>query len=804
MKISLSWLKEYVAVDMPVDDIAHALTMAGLEVEGVVDRFSGLGDVVVGRVTAVSDHPDADRLRVCNVDDGESTISVVCGAPNVKDGMLTALAKPGAVLASGNPVKKGKIRGVPSAGMLCSEVELGIGEDADGIMDIDGDIAPGTPLNTALSISDPVLEIDLTPNRPDCLSIIGVAREVGAFTGNPVQQPDIQVSETGPAITGLTDVAIDAPDLCPRYAARLVLDVSIGPSPPWLCDKLVSVGLKPINNIVDITNFVMMETGQPLHAFDLDQLAENRIVVRCAGSDKTFTTLDDKVRTLSEEMLMICDAEKPVAIAGVMGGLNSEISENTTRVLIESACFKPASIRKTAKQLQMSSDAAHRFERGVDPAGTLRAADRAAQLMAELAGGKVAAGVIDNNPVPFCEKTLSINADTVNQRLGTDIPADKMVELLVAVDIPCKKTGDHMLAVTIPAFRVDIERQEDIMEEVARLWGYNNIPVTFPAIPVEVEPPLPAFARRNRARDIMAGLGFMEAVNYSFISSEAGQQMGFDPTTPHGDPVEILNPLTVEQSVMRTSLIPGLIKTVQQNTAQQIKDARLFEIGRVFLKQSDAELPDESEMIAGAWTGSRTPRAWLVPDEPVDFYDMKGVVEALLAALNAPAPAFTAMPREKCIYAKPGHTALVRVGEKDVGLVGELVDSLIADHGLKQPVFVFELDLSVLGQLLIEDRQAQPLSRFPAVTRDITLILPDAVEAGDVVASLDALNEELIEAIRITDVYRGDPVPAGKKSLSVRVVYRSRSNTLKDKYVNRLHAGITDRIVNAFEAELPE
>ncbi|MDY6823951.1 MAG: phenylalanine--tRNA ligase subunit beta [Thermodesulfobacteriota bacterium] len=804
MKVSLSWLKQYIDVDMPASEMAHSLTMAGLEVEGIVDRFAYLTPVVVGRITRVTDHPNADRLKVCDVDDGQSTHSVVCGAPNVRENMLTPLARPGAVLGNGTAVKKGKIRGVASAGMLCSAAELGIGDDASGIMALDTGIAPGTPLNTALGLSDPVLEIDLTPNRPDCLSIIGVAREVAAFSGKPLRRPDIHVPETGKPVTDLSAVTIDAPDLCPRYTARAVLDITVGQSPHWLCERLLSVGLKPINNIVDITNFVMMETGQPLHAFDMDRLAENRIVVRRAGNDKTFTTLDGKERHLFADMLMICDAEKPVAVAGVMGGQNSEIFESTTRVLIESACFHPASIRKTAKALGMGSDASHRFERGVDPAGTVAAADRAAQLMAEIAGGKPAPGIIDNNPVPVQEKRMSLNADTINQRLGTDIPASRMARLLSTVEIPCENTGDQTLDLTVPAFRVDIDRQEDIIEEVARIWGYNNIPVTFPAIPVDVAPILPAFARRNRARDIMAGLGFAEAVNYSFISREACDCMGFATDDSRNNPVEILNPLTLDQSVMRTSLVPGLLTTIQLNAAQQIKDAQIFEIGRIFLKQPHAELPDEPEMIAAAWTGARHPRAWLSPTDTVDFYDIKGVVEALVKALSLPDVSFTALPPEECVYSKPGYTARIRAGNTDVGIVGAVADSLIAGFNLKQPVFIFELNLTVLGEMLIEDRQATPLSRFPAVARDMTLILPEAVEACEVVSMLETLNEELIETIRVTDVYQGEPVPTGKKSLSIRIVYRSHQGTLKDKFINRLHAGITDKIVNAFEAELPE
>src|SRR6056297_1560787 len=371
MQVSLSWVKDYTTVDLPVVEMAESLTMAGLEVEHYEDRFARLEKVVSGKVVSVSPHPDADRLCVCEVEASPEQYTVICGAPNVKKGMMAALAVPGAELPSGHTVKKGKIRGVVSEGMLCSEAELSLSDDHLGIMELNPDIAVGLPLTRALSLSDPVFEIDLTPNRPDCLSIMGIAREIAAFSNRKITPPTILLGESAGNVNDYTAVTIEDPDLCPRYAARVVVDISVGSSPFWLRDRLISVGLKPINNIVDITNFVMMETGQPLHAFDLDCLAENRIVVRRAGADTEFTTLDEKERRLSPDMLMICDAEKPVAIAGIMGGLNSEIGDQTKRVLIESACFNPASIRKTAKTLNMSSDAAYRFERGVDPWGTV-------------------------------------------------------------------------------------------------------------------------------------------------------------------------------------------------------------------------------------------------------------------------------------------------------------------------------------------------------------------------------------------------------------------------------------------------
>ncbi|MFP4444770.1 MAG: phenylalanine--tRNA ligase subunit beta [Desulfosudaceae bacterium] len=803
MQVSLSWLQQYVSVTLAAADLSEALTMSGLEVEGWYDRYDYLERVVTGRITAVSPHPDADRLRICQVTAGDAQYSVVCGAPNAAEGLLAALALPGTELPGGMTVKKGKIRGVVSAGMLCSELELGLGEDGSGIMELDPAGADGQSLNRALSLSDPVFEIDLTPNRPDCTSIIGVAREVAFFSRTRVQRPDIRLTESAPDITELTSVTIEDPDLCPRYAARVAVDITVGPAPFWLRDRLLSVGLKPINNIVDITNFVMMETGQPLHAFDLDRLAENRIVVRRAGAAMSFTTLDEKERQLSPDMLMICDAEKPVAVAGVMGGRNSEIGENTRRVLIESACFHPASIRKTAKALNMGSDASYRFERGVDPQGTVTAADRAAQLMAELAGGRIAAGVIDNHPRPAAPRIITVDTAAVNRRLGTAFSAGEMADFLEAVEFGAARDHTDQLAVTVPSFRVDVERPEDISEEVARLWGYNKIPVTFPAIALDAGGPETTFASKARIKELMAGFGFLETINYSFISREANAAMSFPEASRRAVPIEILNPLASDQSVMRTSLIPGLLLTLRLNLAQQIKDMKLFEIGRVFWQQEGEGLPREPDMMAALQTGSGRPRSWSAPARACDFYDLKGVCENLLGALGQASFSFTALPEELCTFTRPGHTARIEIDGTEIGLLGEVAPAVLSQLGVKQPAFAWEFNLSTLLPLLSDQRQMKPLPRFPAVTRDITIIVDAGVEAGRVLNFLATASPELIESVQMMDVYEGQPVPEGKKSLSARVVYRSADKTLKDKYVNRVHQEVADRLIAAFSADLP-
>ncbi|HSO18574.1 MAG TPA: phenylalanine--tRNA ligase subunit beta, partial [Desulfosarcina sp.] len=507
MKVSLSWLKEYVPIRLTVAELADALTMAGLEVEAVEDRFAYLQTVIVGKVIDVLPHPNADRLKLCRVDDGDGIVTVVCGAPNVSVGMHAPLAQVGTRLPDGVRLDRSVIRGETSEGMLCSEVELGLGLDASGIMALDAGIRPGTALPSVLDLTDTVLEIGLTPNRPDCLSMIGVAREVAAIQGVAMTLPAFSLPDAEGDIGTLTSVTIEAPDHCPRYAARLLEGVSVAPSPFWLQDRLRSVGVRPINNLVDVTNFVMLETGQPLHAFDFDNLAGHRIVVRLAAKNEPFTTLDQKDRRLDDHMLMICDGEKPVAVGGVMGGLNSEIEASTTRVLIESACFDPVSVRRTSKALGLSTDAAHRFERGVDPDGTLFALNRAAGLMAQLGGGRLIDGIVDEDFRKTAPPVLALSVQATNRLLGTDLDRERMVALLESIEFKVQDQGGDEIEVKVPSFRVDVTRPQDLMEEVARLSGYNAIPTTFPALPAQGIRPSAAMDVRNRVRRILCGFG---------------------------------------------------------------------------------------------------------------------------------------------------------------------------------------------------------------------------------------------------------------------------------------------------------
>jgi len=804
MKVSLSWLKQYVDVDMEPGALADALTMVGLEVDSVSDRYEYLESILVSRIIDISQHSQAADLKICQVDIGGRVIPVVCGAPNVKKGMLAPCALPGTSLPSGIVLQKEQIRGAPSEGMLCSEIELGLGTNADGIVVLSQNFAVGESLNKALELSDAVFEIDLTPNRADCLSIIGAAREIAAFKRTKVRYPQINLPKSFDDISNYTSVAILDPDLCPRYAAMLLFDVTVGPSPFWLQDRLISVGLKPINNIVDATNFIMMETGQPLHAFDFDRLAENRIVVRVAQEGETFTTLDQKDRRLDSEMLMICDGEKSVAIGGVMGGLNSEVEETTTRVLLESAYFDPVSIRKTSKKTGLNTDASHRFERGVDPQGTITALHRVAQLIVEVSGGKLISGTIDENPKPIPDKTVDLSVKALNRHLGIRLDRNEVETYLKSIEFDIERIDNDRLRIFPPSCRVDISRFEDLTEEVARLMGYDNIETTFPLIPADTRKVSKRIDIRNRIKGMMTGLGFSEAINYSFISRLSCDHLEIRSDDSRRQVVEILNPLAEDQSVMRTSLIPGLLDTMHYNLAVQNLNLKLFEVGNVFFNTGKADSrPAEIEMLAGLWTGIRNDPFWPAKETYCDFYDLKGVVEELLGSLNIDEATFTHLPPELCRYTKAGYTAQIIIADETLGLVGELHPKVLSNYDLKQTAFIFELNFDQLLKHIPDLKPAKPIPKFPSTARDITLIVAHNVEALKILKSIETFKEDLVEDTNLLDVFEGDPIPLGQKSISFRITYRSYHETLEDDKVNRIHKKIADRLLKEFDATLP-
>ncbi len=816
MKVSLSWLKEYIPVDYDAEELSARLTMAGLEVDSVESLFDYLDTVVIGRVVERRQHPNADKLSCCVVDaGGDDPLHIVCGAPNVREDMRVACATVGTVMPSGMKIKKSKLRGELSQGMLCSGAELKLASDADGILDLDVDAAPGTPIKDALDLSDTVFEIDLTPNRPDCLSIIGTAREIGAFElpGNNVSKPDVELTQGNigkgrlgtQSIHDFAKVTLDDPELCPRYAAGMLFDVTVGPSPAWLVQRLESVSLASINNVVDITNYVMMETGQPLHAFDFDNLAGGEIIVKTAGPDVEFTTLDSKAHKMEADALMICDAERPVAIAGVMGGENSEISETTTRVLVESAYFNPVSVRRTAKRTGIATDASHRFERGVDPEGPVYALKRALCLMADLCQATLADGIIDNYPTPIEPVKISLKTKALNVRLGTDFSDEEIARILESVEFGIGITEPGHMDVMVPSFRVDVTRPEDLSEEVARLWGYNNIPTSYPVVRAQGKPIAPQVLARKTVRQYMIGFGFFEAINYNFIHQESWDRLNLAEDDARRNGVAILNPISEQMSVLRTSLIPGLMETMKRNTAQQIDSLCLFEIGKTFFKTTKDELPNEVEMVSGLICGNRSDQTWYSKKAPFDFYDLKGAVQGLLDGLGIDETRYERI-QDGHPYFETGHCACVKQGDTVIGVLGKIDASVLQTYGLKQDAFVFDLDMATLMALSPETFTAVGLPRFPAIARDITLVVDAGLEVGEVHALMDKRfgKEALLEDVFLFDVYQGKPLAEDQKSLSFRMVYRSPKKTLTEKNIRKIHQNITNTLLDTFNADMPE
>lgn len=810
MKFTRNWLKQYVDFgEMPDSELADHLTMLGLEVDSVTPLFEDLAVLKTGTVVTCDKHPDADKLHVCSVKIGEDTYQIVCGAPNVRTGLKVVAALPGAVLPGNFKIGKSKIRGVASAGMLCSERELGLSNNHDGIMELPKETADGERFVDVMEMNDTCIEVDLTPNRPDCTAVIGVAREVGSVIGKKVVLPISNAAITRE--TKQFDVVIKEPELCPRYTARLIENVKIGPSPWWLRRLLLSVDLRPINNIVDITNFVMLEYGQPLHAFDFDTLAGGKIVVRTpTGEEKKFITLDDTEHTLEDETLMICDGEKPVAIAGVMGGKNSEITEGCTRVLLESACFNPVSIRKTARKQKLPTDASYRFERGVDPKGTVNALNRAVELICELAGGTAADEGLDRFPGQKDPLTVPLSVSHSNTLLGLKLTAEEIVKLLESIEISCTIENDDKINTVIPSFRIDLEREADLIEEVARLYGYDNIPVTLPAISMRFPEQDKNRLKRLFISKELTTIGWSEAINYSFIGISKVTQLGIKESDPRSNPVRLLSPLSEELAVLRTTLLPGLLDNVRRNINFQRPAIKLFELGKVFFPKGEDEQPDENMHLAGVLSGNRygdlvSPLYYKA--ENVDFYDVRGAVEFVLQALRLPFSSeekglHFQVPESGEPFFQEGQTLDLCLDGKRLGFIGKIDSEVLRNYSIKNEVFYFDLDYDALCRVENTDKQFSSLPVYPAVRRDISLVVPVDINAGEILKAVQSRKDKLIEDVDIFDVFTGNSIPKGFKSLSLRITYRSATKTLTEKNVEKAHAKVLKMLTDRFGGSL--
>jgi phenylalanyl-tRNA synthetase beta chain len=794
MKLSLNWLKEYVDIDITPQELSHILTMAGLEVEEL-ERLGDISEkVVVAKVMSVKKHPGADKLSLCDVDTGNAFVQVVCGATNVREGILVPMALPGAELKGGIVIKESKLRGEFSGGMLCAEDELGLTDDHKGIMILPEDLEIGARLSDALDLEDWSLDISLTPNRSDCASVIGIAREVAALTGKKLRLPEVTYNEEGAPIDEVTSVDVADSNGCPRYAAGMIQNVTLKTSPFWMRYRLYVSGTRSKNNIVDISNYVLLETGQPLHTFDYDQLNENRIVVARANEGEKFHTLDGQERTLNREHLMICDGKKPVGVAGIMGGMNSEISDSSTNILIESAFFNPVTIRRGAKSLGISSEASYRFERGVDIGGVVYALKRALSLSLELAGGSVSKGIIDIYPEPYSSPVINLRVSKTNEFLGSSIKKREMVSFLGALQMKVSEKDADTLTVTPPTFRVDIEREIDLVEEVARMYGYDNIAETYPAIRPTDKMEMPLLGLHDRACDILAGAGFSEVITYSFVSPESADQLCAGEDSIMRSFVKLMNPLTSEQSVMRTSLLPGLFSSVKENIAHGEPNLKLFEWGKIYINNDSSELPIEKVTLAGVMSGNYSAKKWHNEIRVVDFYDIKGVAEVLLDSLGLKGYRFER--RDINTAYDKNVSCNICIEDSTIGIIGKICNDVLEKIEVKtNALYTFELDIEkLLETVSLNSFEFRSFGKYPAVFRDISIIVEKTVESVPIQGIIHKVGAELVESAELVSVFEGEKLGPGKKALSYRICYRSNEGTLDGELINRLHEKVIESI----------
>ena len=781
MKISLNWIKQYIDLkDLTTKDIVDKLTMSGLEVEDVVDENELYKNFIVAEVKSVSKHPNADKLSVCEVFDGKETLQVICGAPNVAPGQKVVFAPIGTLIPNGNfQIKKAKIRGVESNGMICAEDELLLSEDHSGIMVLNSTLQAGKPITEALNLNDVIFEIAVTPNRPDALSHVGVARDLSAIFNRELHLPEIVLKESKIKANEIASVEIIDQKNCPRYSAKVVLNVQIKESPEWLKNRLAKIGLRPINNVVDVTNFILHELGQPLHAFDLDLLEGKKIIVKSTEQEKEFITLDSKVRKLPQNTLMICDAKREVAIAGIMGGENSEINPSTKNILIESAYFNPSSIRRTSKALQLSTDSSYRFERGTDPSITKYAAERAAQLISELAGGVVAEGIIDIYPKIIERKEITLRYSRVTKILGYEISKEKIHQILSRLGLALKDLDENSLLVSVPTFRPDIEREIDLIEEIARINGYDNIPVV-PKINITLEKKVDQQKFEDDVRNIISSFGFYEMINNPLESEWEARLTG--------NPIFLANPQSAEMSCLRTSLFAGGLNSVKRNLNFGIRNMMLFEIGNVFEKKSDLLINtfddiSEKQNLILILSGKEEEKTWYSDEKFFDFYSLKGFVNSFTQKISLDNQLTDLYySRENEIYS---YYFTKNFNNQLVGVGGKVKKDVLSKFDINQDVFVFEFDLSVLKKITPELKKYIEPPKFPKIIRDFAFVFDKSVQYLDVKNFILEKASKLLKKVELFDIFESETLGGNKKSMAFTLEYFDESRTLTEDEVEK-------------------
>ncbi|PKQ28409.1 MAG: phenylalanine--tRNA ligase subunit beta [Candidatus Anoxymicrobium japonicum] len=777
MRVSLEWLKEYVDISMTAQELADALSMSGTAVDRVLTLDGGVTGVVVARVVEVKPHQNADNLRIAVVDDGTSVREIVCGAPNLEAGMMSPFAREGAMLpaVSTKPLRKARIRGVESDGMLLSAVELGISDERAGILELPPDTPLGVDLSDILPLEDVVLDLEITPNRPDCMSMTGVAREVSALTGAPIHMPVAGPREKVSKAGEFATIIVEDTEGCPRYTAMAVTGVTIGPSPAWMQRRLMAAGVRPISNVVDVTNYVLLETGQPLHVFDLDLLSGKSIVVRRARPSEIMRTLDGVDRSLDDRSLVIADADKPVALAGIMGGEGSHVTDHSTNLLIESAHFDSTSILLTSRRLGIRTEASARFERGVDPSGTSFAAMRASRLIVELSGGRLAEGEIDVYPAPVPPRKIFLRPGRVNSVLGTDIAASEMTKILKSLGAGVEK--GEALSVTVPTYRRDLEREIDLIEEIARVCGYDRIRESLPVGGGVKAGPTREQSLFSTLVDTLVAQGLSQVVTYSFMNPGDLDSLEIPKSDERRRVVALLNPLAETGEVMRTTLVPGLLRVAAGNINRGKRDLSLFETGRAFIARGKDELPREIESIALLLCGSADEAGWSRENRAFDFFDLKGVIENLGLSLAVEKLEFDT-GREPFLAA--GRAASVMIDGNVAGYIGQLHPRVAAAYDIDGEFYIGE----ILTEIFVESgmsRVYNPVGRYPGVKVDIAVVVEENLGARVVEESIRESGGTLLESVRLFDVYRGPQVAGGKKSLAYALEFGSSSGTLTDE-----------------------
>ncbi|MBD8068914.1 phenylalanine--tRNA ligase subunit beta [Bacillus sp. PS06] len=802
MFVSYKWLSEYVDLTgVSASELADLITKSGIEVEGVEVLGEGIKNVVVGHVLEREQHPDADKLNKCLVDVGdEEPVQIICGAANVDKGQKVVVAKVGAVLPGNFKIKKAKLRGEESHGMICSLQELGIEsklvskEYSEGIFVFPTDVEPGADALVQLNLDDEVLELSITPNRADALSMLGVAYEVGAILGREVKLPTIELSTVAEKASDYISVSVEASEDNPLYVARVVKNVKVAPSPLWLQNRLMAAGIRPHNNVVDITNFILLEYGQPLHAFDYDRLGSKEILVRRAKAGEKITTLDDTERTLTPDHLVITNGTEPVALAGVMGGANSEVQSDTTTVLIESAYFTGGTIRTASKDHGLRSEASSRYEKGIDPNRTREAADRAAELMVRYAGGEVLDGVVEVDTLAMEPAKVTITLERINKVLGTSISADEVSAIFSKLQFE-SVVDNETFTVTVPTRRGDITIEEDLIEEVARLYGYDNLPTTLPVGQTFPGKLSDYQAKRRSIRRYLEGTGSYQAVTYSLTSSSKVNQYALETA----EPIKLSMPMSEERSVLRLSIIPHLLEVLSHNIARKVDHISVYEIGSVFVSNGENKLPTEKEHLAGAATGLWQSNLWQGEKKAVDFYVIKGVLDGVFDLLGLQKR--ISYKQAKIEGMHPGRTAHVLLDGTEIGFVGQVHPTVQKELDLNE-TYVYELSLEQLLGAKVEDVTYSSIPRFPSMTRDIALVVDKTIAAGEIKQAIVEAGGKLLKDVSIFDLYEGERMEEGKKSVAYSLRYEDPERTLTDEEVTKAHGKVLAVVEEKFGASL--